>query len=111
MKLFRFTKTVLIAMVALVALTTVAAAPQTFTGTVSDTMCKAKHMLPGKSDTECTLTCIKANAKYALVEGKQVYALSGGEDDLARMAGKRVRVTGEKVGETIKVQTVTAADK
>ena len=111
MKQQKFAKAVLIAIVTLISFTIVVAAPQTYTGTVSDTMCKAKHMLPGKSDAECTQTCIKANAKYALVEGKQVYTLSGAEDELSRFAGKRVRIAGEKAGETIKVQSVSAAEK
>ena len=83
-----------------------AAAPQTFTGTVSDTMCGAKHMLPGKTDAECTRECVKAKASYALVVDKHVYALSGSADDLSRAAGKRVRITGEKTGDSIKVQSI-----
>jgi hypothetical protein len=83
-----------------------AATPQTFTGTVSDTMCGAKHMLPGKTDAECTRECVKAKGKYALVVDKHVYTLSGAQDALSPMAGKRVRITGEATGDTIKVQSI-----
>lgn len=94
-------------------LTTVAnaAALQTFTGTVSDTMCGAKHMLPGKTDAECTRECVKANGKYALVVDKHVYTLSGAQDDLSRLAGKRVRITGEMTGDTIKIQSIVAVQQ
>ncbi len=86
-----------------------AATPQTFTGTVSDSMCGAKHMLPGKTDAECTRECVKAKGKYALVIDKHVYTLAGAQDDLSPMAGKRVRITGEATGATIKVQSIVVA--
>ena len=39
---------------------------QTFTGTVSDTMCGAHHtMMPGLSDDQCTRACVKTGADYA----------------------------------------------
>ncbi len=87
------------------------AAPQSFTGTLSDSMCGAKHMLPGKTDAECTRTCVKANAKYALVVDKKVYTLSGSQEEFSRLAGTRVRVTGEQNGDTINVKSITPAEK
>lgn len=85
------------------------AAPQTFTGVLSETMCKAKHMLPGKTDAECTLTCVKANSKYALVQDKNVYVLVGSQEEVSSLAGKRVRITGEKSGDTITVKSIAVA--
>ena len=85
------------------------AAPQTFTGVLTETMCKAKHMLPGKTDAECTRTCVKANSKYALVQDKNVYVLVGSQEEAYSLAGKRVRVTGEKSGETITVKSISSA--
>ena len=35
---------------------TVKAGTQTFVGNISDSMCGLKHMMPGKSDKECTLS-------------------------------------------------------
>ncbi len=87
------------------------AAPQTFTGVLSDSMCGAKHMIPGKTDAECTRECVKANAKYALVVDKNVYPLSGSLDGASSLAGKRVRISGVKNGDTIDVKTMTATDK
>jgi hypothetical protein len=87
------------------------AAPQSFLGIVSDSMCGAKHMLPGKTDADCTHTCSKANAKYALVANNKVYTLSGPWEDFSRLAGKRVQVTGEKNGDSIKVASITTAAK
>ena len=87
------------------------AAPQSFTGTLSDSMCGAKHMLAGKTDMECTRTCVKANAKYALVVEKKVYTLSGPQEEFSGLAGKRVRVTGEQSGDTINVKSITVEQK
>jgi len=83
------------------------AAPATLTGTVSDTMCKGKHMIPGKSDAECARACVKAGAKWALVSNDKVYVLNGNATALSRAAGKHVTITGEVNGNTVKVNTIT----
>ena len=85
------------------------AAPQPFVGTLSESMCGAKHMMAGKTDEECTRACIKANSKYALVVDKKVYVLSGPEADFSKLAGKRVRVTGDNNGDTITVKSIAVA--
>lgn len=85
------------------------AVPQSFVGTLSESMCGAKHMMPGKSDAECTRVCVKANSKYALVVDKKVYVLSGPQEDFSKLAGKRVRVTGESKEDTISVKSITVA--
>ena len=85
------------------------AAPQSFVGTLSESMCGAKHMMPDKSDAECTRICVKANSKYALVVDKRVYILSGPQEDFSRLAGKRVRVTGENKEDTISVKSIAIA--
>jgi len=93
-------------------MTSVAAttAQKSFVGTLSDSMCGAKHMLPGKNDAECIQVCLKSNSKYALVADKKVYILSGGQKDFAKLAGKRVRATGDSSGDTITVKSIVAAN-
>jgi len=88
-----------------------AAAPQTFTGTVTDTMCGKKHMSPGKSDGDCTRECMKLKGDwtYGLVVGSSVYHLTGDNKQLAAVAGHRVTVTGGVAGETIAVRTIVTA--
>lgn len=87
------------------------AASRTLTGTVTDTMCENKHMIAGKSDADCTRECMKSkgNWTYGLVVGEKVYSLSGDTTQFASFAGKRVRVSGEQTGNSITVQSVTAA--
>lgn len=111
-KMHKYAKNVLIVAFALTAsLTSVAGARQSFTGALSDSMCGAKHMMPGKTDAECTRECIKANSKYALVVDKKVYTLVGPQTELLRLAGKRVRVDGEQSDDTISVKSITLAEK
>ena len=95
----------------LIAAVSVMAASQTFTGVLSDSMCGAKHMLPGRTDAECTRECVKANGKYALVVDKNVYTLSGSLQEAPSLAGKQVRITGDKSGDTIAVKSISSAQK
>jgi len=87
------------------------AASPTFTGTVTDTMCGKKHMIPGKSDADCTRECMKSKGDWShgLVVGNSVYRLTGDKKQFATFAGQRVTVAGELTGTTIAVQAITAA--
>lgn len=87
------------------------AAPQgtksrTFTGTISDKMCGAKHMMEGKSAKECTLEC---GPPFVLVtaDGK-IYELSNKETP-KEFAGQQVNVIGTLKGELITVKSIAAA--
>jgi hypothetical protein len=43
-----------------------------FVGSISDDMCGLKHMMPGQSDKDCTLECVKGGSKFVLADaGKQ----------------------------------------
>ncbi len=87
------------------------AAPQTLTGTVTDTMCGKKHMSGAKSDADCTRECMKSKGAwtYGLVVGDKVYSLSGDAKKLDAFAGQQVKVTGEVTGSKIAVQTIVPA--
>jgi hypothetical protein len=81
------------------------AATQSFTGVISDSMCKQKHMMPGKTDAQCVEECVKAGASYVLISGNKVYTLSAKKGLIAPFAGKKVQVQGNLQGASI---TVTA---
>src|SRR6202521_2367138 len=70
---------------------------KTFTGTVSDSMCGAKHAMSG-DDAGCTRACVSKGSKYALVVGDKVYTLETSDKDalatLDKQAGTKVTVTG-----------------
>ena len=85
------------------------AAGKSYTGTVSDAMCGAKHMGPA---VECTRACVSKGSKYALVVGDKVYTLEtsdkGALATLDKQAGAKVTVTGTEKDNTITVSSVKA---
>jgi len=83
---------------------------KTFMGSISDSMCGAKHMMPGKSDKDCTLECVKAGSKYILADpaSGKVYQLSD-QKKPEQFAGQKVKITGTLKGETIMVSSIEAA--
>ena len=86
-----------------------AAAPKTFTGVITDTMCGKDHSMMGvKPDSKCVLECVKSGSKYALLEGSNVYELSD-QKAPEKFAGQKVTVTGTLNGKVLQVQSITAA--
>ena len=86
--------------------------PQTFTGVITDTMCKKEHtMVAGQPDDKCIAMCVKGtSSQYGLYDGKEVLKLSD-QKTPAKFAAQRVKITGtlnEKT-KTIKVATIEAA--
>jgi hypothetical protein len=88
------------------------AASKSFTGTVSDSMCGAKHAMPGNA-AECTRGCVSKGSKYALVVGDKVYTLETSDkaalDTLDKQAGSKATVTGSEKDNTITVSSVKPA--
>ncbi len=82
---------------------------ETFTGTVSDTMCGKKHAMQGASPAECTRACVKNGADYALVVGDKVYTLKGDKTQLDKFAGAKVVVDGTTTGDTVTANSIKAA--
>lgn len=82
---------------------------QTFTGTLTDSMCGTTHMAKDKTPAECTRMCVKDGMKYALTADKKLYTLEGHEPELAKFAGQKVIVKGSLKGETVTVESVTPA--
>jgi hypothetical protein len=105
---------ILAALLVLLAMATLPAASQKFTGRITDDMCaRANHskMQMGSNDAECTIACVLAHgAQYALFDGKQTYVLSD-QQTPEKFAGKKVTVTGtlDAKTRTIKVESIIAA--
>ncbi|HEX3819689.1 MAG TPA: hypothetical protein VHW45_05135 [Candidatus Sulfotelmatobacter sp.] len=87
------------------------AASKTYTGTVSDAMCGAKHAMGDAA--ACTRTCVGKGSKYALVVGDKVYTLETSDKaalaTLDKQAGEKATVTGTEKDSTITVASVKAA--
>ena len=96
-------------MIAGLTVSTAFAAGKTFTGTVSDAMCGAKHSGPA---AECTRGCVSKGSKYALVVGDKVYSLDTTDKaalaTLDKQAGAKATVTGTEKDNTITVSSVKA---
>ena len=98
-----------VAALALSAAALMAQAPQTLTGTVTDSMCGARHMMKDKTPAECTRECIKQGSDYALASGDKVYTLKGDKAKFDRFAGQSVSIKGTVSGTTITVESIAAA--
>ena len=88
-------------------------AEQTWNGQISDSLCKAKHEEAAEgqgkmADHDCTVACVKGGSKYILLaaDGK-VYEIANQDfKDLEKMAGQKVRMTGELKGTAISVSKI-----
>jgi hypothetical protein len=86
-------------------------AKQTFTGTITDSMCANadhSHMRMGPTDAECTTACVSEHdATYVLFDGKEVYTLSD-QRTAEKFAGRKVTVVGrlEAKTKTITVDSI-----
>jgi hypothetical protein len=70
--------------------------PQTFTGTITDSMCVADHaMMHVTPDAKCVRECVKpgTGVRYVLYDGEYAYKLSD-QQTPAQFAAQKVRVTG-----------------
>jgi hypothetical protein len=103
-------KAVSFVVLALTATIAVSAAPQTWTGQISDSMCGAKHASMGSmkmTARECTEMCVKGGGKYVFATGGKVLQIADQKDKmLATHAGHTVLLTGELKGDTITVSKI-----
>jgi len=79
---------------------------KTFTGTVSDEHCGAKHAKASEAAEACVEKCVSGGAKYVLVSHGKVYKVDD-QDKFKGLGGKSVKVTGSLSGETITVAEVS----
>jgi hypothetical protein len=90
-----------------------AAADKTWTGTISDSKCGAKHPTGEHegmkmSAEDCTKACIEKGAKPVFVTGGKVYTIEN-PDTVKGHEGHKVKLTGEMKGNAITVSKVEMA--
>ena len=91
------------------------AAPQTWTGQITDSMCGANHAAMASAGKpmnahDCTMACTKAGAKFAFVSNGKVFSLANQDfADISQQAGATVSLTGDlgSDGKTITVTKLT----
>ena len=80
---------------------------QPISGVITDSDCGARHNKDGNmSATECARFCARNGAKYVLVDGEKRYTLNGNTEELSKLAGQRVKISGSRNGDTIQVSSV-----
>lgn len=87
-----------------------AAASQTFTGVITDSMCGKDHaMMKVTPDSKCVRECVKQGSKYALFDGRNSYVLSD-QKTPEQFAGQKVKITGTLSEKTkiLKVDSISA---
>jgi hypothetical protein len=85
-----------------------ASGKQVFTGVVTDTVCGSKHMMKTMTDAECTRMCVSHGGDYALEVGTKIYTLKGNAEEIGKVAGSKVKVSGTLTGDTITAESITA---
>ena len=100
------------AIVAIVAVRSVSAAPETWTGKLSDAMCGATHGSNGGTqdkDHDCAVKCVKGGSTYVFVNNadKKIYKIANQKfADLEKHAGHTVQLTGEMKDGSITVSKI-----
>src|SRR6266568_3683873 len=87
-----------------------AAASQTFTGVITDSMCGKDHaMMKVTPNSKCVMECVKGGSKYALYDGKTAYVLSD-QKTPEQFAGQKVKISGTLFEKTkiLQVESITA---
>ena len=101
-----------LAIVAVVAVRSLNAAPETWTGKLSDAMCGATHGSNGGTqdkDHACAVKCVKDGSTYVFVSNadKKTYKIANQTfADLEKHAGHTVQLTGELKDGSITVSKI-----
>ncbi len=82
---------------------------KSWVGTVSDSMCGAKHATASADAAACVAKCAAGGSKYVLVSDGKVYQVEP-QDKFSSFAGKSVKVSGTMTGDAITATDVAAAE-
>jgi len=105
-------KYVLFAAAVLFAASPALAEEKTWTGTLSDAKCAAKHAKTehgggSADDSECVKKCVEGGGKYVFVAGAKTYTIANQDfSSLKNHAGHQVALTGEMKGDSITVSKI-----
>ncbi len=82
----------------------------TWSGTISDSMCGAKHADGAAKDQKCVETCVKEHgAAPVLLVGDNIYKISDdSKDKVMTLLGQKVSVTGKLAGDTVTIKSIKA---
>ena len=83
----------------------VAAFAETWSGTISDAHCGAKHVASSEADQKCVAGCTKRGEAPVFVVGDKVIAIENPEA-VKGHEGHKVTITGSMKGEAVHVDSV-----
>jgi hypothetical protein len=83
----------------------VGAFAESWTGTVSDEHCGAKHVAGSEADMKCAKSCIGGGAAAVFVVGDKVYKIEN-KDAIKGHEGQKVTIDGKLTGDTVHVDSV-----
>lgn len=83
-----------------------AQAKQTITGTITDSMCGAHHMMKNATPAQCTRECVKQGSDFALDSGGKIYTLKGDKAQFDKYAGQTVKIKGTIAGSDLTVDSI-----
>ena len=83
---------------------------ETWSGTVSDSMCGAKHEAASESDAACVKKCVKGGASAVFLSDGKVYQISAkSQAKVLPLLGQKVTLMGKMDGDTIEIATAKLA--
>jgi hypothetical protein len=88
-----------------VSLFAVSAFAETWSGTISDEHCGAKHAAASEADMKCAQKCMGGGAAAVFVSGDKVYKIEN-QDAIKGHEGHKVTINGKMTGDTIHVDSV-----
>ncbi len=99
------TKRTLLTSALFLTLTASTAFAEDWKGTISDSMCGAKHVKATKEDMACAQKCVKGGSPAVFVVGDKVYNIEN-QDAVKDHIGHKVSITGTMTGDTIHIDKV-----
>ena len=78
---------------------------ETWSGTISDSMCAAKHEKATKEDMECAQKCVKGGSPAVFVSDGKVYKIDN-QASVKDHIGHKVTITGTMTGDSIHIDDV-----
>lgn len=95
---------------ALVSLCAVSALAESWTGTISDAGCGAKHADASEASMKCAQRCFGRDGKAVLVVGDKVVAINAAsKEKIKDHIGHKVTVTGSLANDVLTVESVKMA--
>jgi hypothetical protein len=91
-------------------------AEQTWIGEITDSACKFEHVPVAEGEPvlpspECVKVCLRGGSKYVLLVDDKLFDIENQKHpDLEKLAGRKVKLTGELKGNSITVSKAEAEE-